>query len=158
MKINPLRLTKILHRGLRIPMMYIRGLLWPWPCLGIGWEQRVLGGVTESVAHHVTSSCVRILRRSFRGTDRSQERLTNLFDAVGKAPAQEIDPKEIMRRSVTWNWHGNRHVCALSILKTFGHYEGYGKTRAVVLLLHCLQPLVLVRSCLCLALCFQLMI
>ena len=42
-----------------------------------------------------------ILRRSIRDTDRSQETLTNRFDAVGRGPAQEIDPKEIMRRSVT---------------------------------------------------------
>lgn len=33
-------------------MMYFGGLLWPW--LGIGWEQPLLGWVTESVAYPVT--------------------------------------------------------------------------------------------------------
>jgi hypothetical protein len=51
--------TKFGVLGLRVPMVYFRGLScymsWPWPCLGIGWKRPLLDWVTESVADPANS-------------------------------------------------------------------------------------------------------
>jgi len=46
---------------LRVPMVYFRGSIWPWPCLGIGWERPLLGRATESVADPVNSVQRRVI-------------------------------------------------------------------------------------------------